>query len=79
MFYESYTIVKSDTKEFYVRIVRKEVAVKSRLHPESIFGPGENYDLGFSLDLVLFSIWHTTLPVCQDPIANIPMLNQYFY
>ena len=33
----------------------------------------------FSLDLVLFSIWHTTLPVCQGPIVDILLLNQYFY
>ena len=33
----------------------------------------------FSLDLVLFSIWHTTLPVCQGPVVDIPLLNRYFY
>ena len=29
----------------------------------------------FSLDLVLFSIWHTTLPVCQGPVVDILLLN----
>ena len=33
----------------------------------------------FSLDLVLFSIWHTTLPVCLGPFANTLLLNQCFY
>ena len=32
----------------------------------------------FSLDLVLFSISHTTLPVCQGPFEVIPLLNRYF-
>ena len=31
------------------------------------------------LDLILFSIWHNTLPVRQGPSADIPLLNQYFY
>ena len=35
--------------------------------------------LWVSLDLVLFSIWHTTLPVCQGPVVDIPLLNRYFY
>ena len=28
---------------------------------------------------VLFSISHTTLPVCQGPFVDIPLLNRYFY
>ena len=32
----------------------------------------------FFLDLVLFSIWHTTLPVCQGPSADIAAAKSMF-
>ena len=38
------------------------------------FGTWRILWLLFSLDLVLFSIWHTTLPICQGPFVDIPLL-----
>ena len=32
----------------------------------------------FFLDSILFSIWHTALPVCQDLSGDILLLNRYF-
>ena len=47
--------------------------------PNCSLGLGEYYDFGFFLDLILFSIWYSTLPVWQALSADIPLLNQYFY
>ena len=75
VFCEIHPIVKCDTYEFYVRIVRKKVTIQ--VLPLLQIGTWRILWLLFSLDLVLFSIWHTTLPVCQGHSADIPLLNQH--
>ena len=58
--------------------VGRPIKIKQVL-PYCSLGPGEYYDFGLFLDLILFSVWHITLTVCQGPSADILLLNQYFF
>ena len=39
------------------------------------YGHGEYNHLGFFRDLISFSIWHTTLPSLEGPVAKILLQN----
>ena len=64
------------TLEFDTRIVRNEVKDKAG---SALIAFLNLENTTTFLDLVLFSTWHTNLPVCQGSFANIPLLNQYCY
>ena len=73
--------IESDTSKFYLRIDFELLTIQFEdgFRVSGQRGPGEYDDLSFFQDLVLFFIWHTTLPTFVGPYPKVLLQIGHFY